>query len=79
LPKQPVISGEKLVKVLKKLGYSIIRQRGSHIMLRKSKKAGEHNIIIPNHPEIAKGTLNDIITKVAIWNNVSKDYLLNML
>jgi predicted RNA binding protein YcfA (HicA-like mRNA interferase family) len=79
LPKQPIISGEKLIKVMKKLGYTVIRQRGSHIMLRKISEAGEHNITIPNHPEIAKGTLNDILSKVSIWNNTSKDDLLDML
>jgi predicted RNA binding protein YcfA (HicA-like mRNA interferase family) len=79
LPKQPIVSGDKLIKVLKKLGYAVIRQRGSHIMLRKNSEAGQHNLTIPNHPEIAKGTLNDILSKVAIWNNISKEELLKML
>ena len=79
MPKLPVVSGEKLIKVLSKLGYQVIRQRGSHVQLRNTTEAGDHHITIPRHPELAKGTLNDILTKVAIWNNISRDELIRML
>ena len=74
-----MVSGKKLVKLLNQLGYITIRQHKSHITLRKVISAGEHNITIPNHNEIAKGTLNDILKKVSIWNNISKDELIIML
>jgi len=61
------------------MGYSVIRQRGSHVRLRNTTKAGEHNITVPLHAEIAKGTLNDILSKVSIWNNISRDKLIQML
>ncbi|MGP8328765.1 MAG: type II toxin-antitoxin system HicA family toxin [Methanosarcinaceae archaeon] len=35
-PKLPVVSGKKVIQLLKKTGYEIIRQRGSHIRLTKS-------------------------------------------
>jgi predicted RNA binding protein YcfA (HicA-like mRNA interferase family) len=73
LPKPPVVSGTSLVKLLVKLGYQVVRQRGSHVRLRKMMKSGEHNITIPMHHEIAKGTLNDILSKVSIWNGISRD------
>jgi len=57
LQKRPVVSGEKLLKVLVRLGYEIIRQRGSHVRLRKPTAAGDHNITVPLHDELAKGTL----------------------
>ncbi len=79
MPKLPIVSGSELVKILTKLGYEVKRQKGSHIMLKKSFDIGEHNLTIPNHKEIAKGTLNDILEKVSIWNNVSKSKLLEML
>jgi len=79
LPKLPVVSGEKLLKVLGKLGYQTIRQRGSHVRLTKKGEGEEHHITIVIHKEIAKGTLNDIITKVSIWNNISKEKLIEML
>ncbi len=53
-PKLPQISGEDLVKFLQRLDYEIIRQKGSHIRLRKITILGEHNITVPNHKGIAK-------------------------
>jgi len=78
-PKQPQASGADIVRLLESLGYKIVRQRGSHIRLRKVVPAGEHNITVPDHKELAKGTLNDIISKVALWNGLSKDGLLERL
>ena len=42
------IGGEELVKILKKYGYQITRQTGSHIRLTTDIK-GEHRITIPKH------------------------------
>ena len=77
--KQPVVSGERLIKVLYRLGYEIIRQKGSHVRLGKSTNAGEHKITVPLHDEIAKGTLNDILVDVSIRNAISKEVLIEML
>jgi predicted RNA binding protein YcfA (HicA-like mRNA interferase family) len=77
--KLPVISGKKLISFLVSLDYEVIRQRGSHVRLEKLTKAGTHKITIPNHDPVAKGTLNDILTKVAIWNQTSKDILIEKL
>ena len=77
--KLPVVSGEKLIKVLSRLGYEIIRQRGSHVRLRKSTAAGDHNITVPLHDELAKGTFNNILSDVSIWNGISKDALIEIL
>ncbi len=59
--KLPQISGRELVKLLMKNGFVIVRQRGSHIRVEKNTKNGLIKITIPNHPEIKKGTLNQII------------------
>ena len=59
MPKLPVLSADKVVKALKRAGFKIIRQSGSHIHLWN-----EDNrilVTVPNHPELAKGTLNAII------------------
>ena len=79
MQKRPVVSGEKLLKVLVRLGYEIIRQRGSHVRLRKLTAAGDHNITVPIHDELAKGTLNDILSQVSIWNGISEDDLIEMI
>ena len=77
--KLPVVSGEQLIRVLGQLGYETIRQRGSHVRLRKKTPAGDHNITVPMHDEIAKGTLNDILSDISIRNVISKDSLMELL
>ncbi|MDD4448870.1 MAG: type II toxin-antitoxin system HicA family toxin [Methanothrix sp.] len=79
MQKRPVVSGEKLLKVLVRLGYEIIRQRGSHVRLRKLTAAGDHNITVPLHDELAKGTLKDILSQISIWNGISEDALIEMI
>jgi len=79
MPKLPQTSGNALIKLLKSLGYTAIRQKGSHVSLRKTTPVGEHNITVPVHIQIAKGTLNDILNKVSLWNNISKETLIKRL
>ena len=67
----PVVSGRHLIKFLQSLGYKIVRQRGSHIRLEKHAASGVHAITVPNHREIAKGTLSDILGALA--RNIGRD------
>jgi len=75
----PVVSGKTLIKVLQKLGYEIIRQKGSHVQIRLRSEYEEHTITIPIHDEIAPGTLNDIIGKVSLRNGMSKQALIEII
>jgi len=43
MPKLPVISGIEAIKALERLGFSVVRQRGSHIVLRK----GSSGCVVP--------------------------------
>ena len=61
----PVVSSRQLVRWLSTLGYYVDRQKGSHIRLEKRLPTGTHAITVPNHHEIARGTLNDILGAVA--------------
>lgn len=79
MPRLPQISGRSLVRLLVSLGYEVIRQRGSHIRLRRKSELGEHNVTVPDHHVMAKGTLNDILTQVSLWNNVPKETLIERL
>jgi predicted RNA binding protein YcfA (HicA-like mRNA interferase family) len=55
----PRVSGRDVVRVLRRLGYEVDRQHGSHIILRHT--TPPHRIIVvPDHREIAKGTLRAI-------------------
>jgi predicted RNA binding protein YcfA (HicA-like mRNA interferase family) len=61
----PVISAKELIKVLSKLGYQRDHQTGSHIILR-NEKYPFRRITVPNHKEIAKGTLRAIIRQIGL-------------
>ncbi len=65
MPKLPVLSGIDVVKALKKLGYKLDHQTGSHLILRQNKEPFRR-ITIPNHKEIAKGTLRAIIRQTGL-------------
>jgi predicted RNA binding protein YcfA (HicA-like mRNA interferase family) len=60
VPKLPVVSGIEVVKALSKVGYEIDHQTGGHFILRQ-KEYPHRRLTVPNHKEIAKGTLRAII------------------
>ena len=66
------ISASELVSSLRKFGYVVSRQKGSHIRLTNPSN-GEHHLTIPNHNPIKLGTLSSIIAAVAAHFNLSKD------
>ncbi len=57
----PQISGKDAIKILRKNGFVVIRQKGSHIRLEKNTPEGTIKITVPNHPVLKKGTLHQII------------------
>ena len=65
MPKLPIISGQKLIKALVKINYLVDHQTGSHIILRH-KDPPHRRLTVPNHKEIAKGTLRAIIKQAGL-------------
>ena len=61
----PRVSGREVVKALMRVGYAQDRQRGSHIILRQI-TSPHRRIVVPDHSEIAKGTLRAIIRQVGL-------------
>jgi predicted RNA binding protein YcfA (HicA-like mRNA interferase family) len=57
-------SGKDIVRALRRIGYYIDHQRGSHIFMHNLEE--NKSIIVPLHKEIKKGTLNNIIKKVGL-------------
>jgi predicted RNA binding protein YcfA (HicA-like mRNA interferase family) len=57
--RQPVVSGERLIKALGKDGWDFVRQRGSHVRLKKAGR--KHALVVPLHREIRRGTLSGIL------------------
>lgn len=56
----PALSGKELCKILMQVGYELDHQTGSHMILRNV-NAPYRRLTIPNHKELAKGTLRSII------------------
>ena len=59
MPKLPVLSAKQVIKALERMGFKIVRQSGSHVHLWKDER--RILVTVPNHKELAKGTLNGII------------------
>ena len=59
-----IFSGREMVKALHRIGFIVDHQRGSHIFLHNLEK--NISIIVPNHKEVKKGTLNSILKKANI-------------
>ncbi len=74
MSKLPVISGREICNVLKNLGYFIDHQTGSHIILR-NEKPPHRRLTIPNHKEIAKGTLRSILRQAGLTLDEFKAYM----
>ena len=65
MSKLPVLSGKQLCKVFEKVGYLIDHQTGSHVILRH-KDPPHRRLTVPDHKEIAKGTLRAIIRQAGL-------------
>lgn len=65
-PKVPRdLSGADLCKLLKKLGYEVVRQTGSHIRLTAKHEGQEHHLTVPAHNPLKVGTLAAILSDVS--------------
>ena len=58
-PALPVLKGREVVRVFEALGWQVARQSGSHIIMVKQGESA--TLSIPDHNEVAKGTLRSLI------------------
>ena len=65
MTKLAVVSGQEVIKALKRVGYEIDHQKGSHIVLR-NQSPPHRRITVPNHKEVAKGTLRSILRETGL-------------
>ena len=65
MPKLPIVSGREAIRALERLGFYVTRQRGSHVVLRKSSQG----CVVPNHKELKAGTLAGILKQAGISND----------
>ena len=62
MPKLPVLSGAEVIKAMERLGFVQIRQRGSHVVLRR----GSDGTVVPLHREVKTGTLAGILRQAGV-------------
>ena len=77
LPRQ--ISGEELARLLKRYGYQITRQTGSHLRLTSKFKGSEHHVTIPAHKNLRIGTLSAVLAEVASYLETERQKLIDEL
>lgn len=70
------ISGKECVKLLcNKFEFKIVRQKGSHIILKKETSLGTVGTVVPNHKELKIGTLKGILELAKIKIEEFERYL----
>ena len=66
MPKLKRVSGEEAIRALEKLGFEQVRQRGSHVILKKEDSTGLVGCVIPLHRELAIGNLRGILRQAGV-------------
>lgn len=66
-------SGREIVKALRRSGFAVDHQRGSHIFLHNLEK--NISVVVPLHRELKKGTLNNILKKAGLTREDLKELL----
>ena len=62
----PSVSGQRLVRALKRAGFVELRQKGSHVSLEKRTPDKVYKTVVPMHSTLAKGTLADILKQCGL-------------
>ena len=61
----PRVSGTEAIRALERLGFAVVRQRGSHIVMRR----GSMGCVVPNHRELKLGTLTGVLKQAGVTPN----------
>ena len=66
MPKLPAVSGERVIRALKRAGFVELRQKGSHVSLERRDGEQVFKTVVPMHSELAKGPLSDILKQCGL-------------
>jgi len=61
-----VLSGREVCRILQQHGFVEVRRRGSHVVMQRRSDAGSVTVPVPDHDELATGTLMSIIRQSGI-------------
>lgn len=59
-------SSREVLRILSKLGFKVVRRRGSHIVLKGFFKDKVRTVVVPWHDEIAFGTLRGVLFQAGL-------------
>ncbi|WP_137899496.1 type II toxin-antitoxin system HicA family toxin [Sphingomonas sp. 2SG] len=62
MPKLPILSGAEIIRMLERLGFEQVRQRGSHVVLRR----GDFGCVVPLHKAVKTGTLAGLLRQAGV-------------
>lgn len=66
MPRLRRVSGQEAIRVLEGLGLTQVRQRGSHVVLKRQTPEGDVGCVVPLHRELAIGTLRGILKQARV-------------
>jgi len=66
MPKLKRVSGAETIRALEKLGFVQVRQKGSHVAMRRHRPEGDIGTTVPLHRELAIGTLRGILRQAQV-------------
>lgn len=64
MPQLPLLSSEELISILKKIGYEVARQRGSHIRLCHPDSSTHKPITVPAYKQIDRSLIRKILRDI---------------
>jgi predicted RNA binding protein YcfA (HicA-like mRNA interferase family) len=64
------VSADRVIPTLQRLGYAIVRQKGSHVRL-KHEGPPQHSVTVPMHNPLKTGTLHGVLSEVAAARSVT--------
>jgi predicted RNA binding protein YcfA (HicA-like mRNA interferase family) len=75
VPRLRRVSGDEAVRALERLGFVRVRQRGSHVVLRKETPEGSVGCVVPLHRHLAVGTLRVVLRQAKVTPD---DFMANL-
>ncbi|MGA2270394.1 MAG: type II toxin-antitoxin system HicA family toxin [Bryobacteraceae bacterium] len=72
------VSADRLIRALERLGYHVMRQKGSHVRLRHEGPP-VHTITVPLHNPLKTGTLYGILSDVALMRSTTIESITDLL
>ena len=62
----PVLQAREIIKALRKIGFSVVGQKGSHVRLKREAGTETRIVVVPDHHEVAVGTLSSILRQAGL-------------